>query len=86
MNVISSVTIAPLMATMCTGCHGLTNPGGSLDLTDFTTMHTITTDGRLAGIIQHQSPFKAMPPSGAGLSECHIQQVLVWIQQGAPNN
>lgn len=43
-------------------------------------------DGSLAGAIQHHANFAAMPPSGPMLSQCRIDQVLNWIQSGAPNN
>ena len=85
-NVTYSGTIAPLMMSMCTGCHGSTNPDGGLNLTSYNVMNIIAMDGRLAGTIQHQNFYYAMPPVGSGLSPCHIQQVLTWIQHGAPND
>ncbi len=85
-NVSYSGTIAPLMANMCNGCHGHTYPDGGLDLTSYNVMNIIALDGRLAGSIQHQNFYYSMPPVGSGLSPCHIQQVLTWIQHGAPND
>lgn len=85
-NVTYSATIAPTMSTFCTGCHGGSSPDGNIDLTTYAGLVPLVNDGRLAGSIQHQSGFSAMPPVGSGLSDCRINQVLDWIQMGAPNN
>lgn len=85
-NVTYGNTIAPLFANMCNGCHGGSSPDGNIDLTTYSGAHAVAANGHLAGALQHQSGFSAMPPVGSGLSQCHIDQVLQWIGQGAPNN
>lgn len=85
-NVTFSGTIVPTLSTFCTGCHGGSSPDGGIDLTTYAGVVPTVNDGTLAGAIQHQNGFEAMPPVGSGLSDCRIQQVLDWIAQGAPNN
>ena len=85
-NVTFSGTIVPTLSTFCTGCHGGSSPDGGIDLTTYAGVGPTVNDGTLAGAIQHQNGFEAMPPVGSGLSDCRIQQVLDWIAQGAPNN
>lgn len=86
LNVTYAGTIQPLLANKCNGCHGGSTPSGGLDLTQFAVVNTIALDGRFAGSIQHQAPYENMPPSGGMLPPCEIDQVLLWIDAGAPNN
>ncbi len=86
LNVTYSGTIRPVIQQRCQGCHSGANPQGGLDLSNWATMNLVAGDGRLAGSIQHQPTFTAMPPSGPMLNDCRIAQFLIWIEQGAPNN
>lgn len=86
LNVTFAGTIRPLVQQRCQGCHSGATPQGGLDFTAWGTLNTVAMDGRLAGAIQHQPTFTAMPPSGPMLSDCRIAQFLAWIDQGAPNN
>lgn len=86
-NVTYNSTIRPLFLSKCAGgsCHDAASPAGSIDLTTYADAFSTANDGSLAGAIQHESGFSAMPPS-QWLSQCEIDQVLIWIQDGAPNN
>ncbi len=79
-------TIYPLIQQRCLNCHSGSNPQGGLNFGSWSVLNTVAMDGRLAGSIQHHANFAAMPPSGPMLSQCRIDQVLTWIQNGAPNN
>lgn len=79
-------TILPIIQDRCDGCHGPNNPQGGLDFSSWNDLNTVAGDGRLALAIQHQTGAEPMPPSGPSLSQCRIDQVLAWIQDGAPNN
>lgn len=85
-NITYSGVIQPLVDGYCTGCHGGSTPEGGLDYTSWDDLHTVALDGRLAGSIQHQNPFTPMPPTGPMLPDCQIEQILIWIAEGAPNN
>lgn len=85
-NVTYSGTIVPLVQNRCLGCHSGGSPQGGLNFGSWAVLNTVAMDGRLAGAIQHQSPYTSMPPSGPMLPQCRIDQVLAWIQDGAPNN
>lgn len=86
LNVTYSGTIAPLVAQRCGGCHGGGSPQGGLDFGTWDDLHLVADDGRLAAAIQHLDGAVAMPPSGNMLPDCRIQQFLIWIADGAPNN
>jgi hypothetical protein len=85
-NVTYSGTILPLVQARCLGCHSGGSPQGDLDYSTWDMLHDVAMDGRLAGAIQHQYPFTSMPPSGPMLPPCRIDQFLIWIADGAPNN
>ena len=85
-NVTYSGTIAPWLQFKCNGCHSGSAPQGGLDLTTWAAASTVALDGRMPGAIQHQSPYVSMPPAGGMLPQCDIDKVLIWIQDGAPNN
>ena len=86
LNVTFAGTIRPIVQLRCQGCHSGATPQGGLDFTAWGTLNMVALDGRLAGAIQHQATFTAMPPSGPMLSDCRIAQFLDWIDLGAPNN
>jgi len=86
LNVTYAGTIRPMVQQRCQGCHSGATPQGGLDFSTWGNLNLVATDGRLAGAIQHQATFTAMPPSGPMLSDCRIAQFLEWIDQGAPNN
>lgn len=85
-NVTYAGSIQPLFQTACNGCHSGSSPDGGLDLTSYSTCNMIALDGRLAGAVQHQATYQAMPPSGGMLPQCAIDGILIWIEDGAPNN
>lgn len=85
-NVTYSGTIQPIIASNCLGCHQGASPQGGLNFTSWSVLNNVATTGRLAGAIQHQTPYASMPPSGPGLSQCNIDKILIWVQDGAPNN
>lgn len=85
-NVSYSGTIAPLVAQRCGGCHGGGSPQGGLDFSSWAVLNSVAIDGRLAAAIQHQAGAPAMPPFSTQLPDCRIDQFLIWIEAGAPNN
>ena len=85
-NVTWSGSIIPLLANKCVGCHSGTNASGGLNFTAWPVVNMVALDGRLAGAVQHQASYVSMPPSGGMLPQCEIDQLLIWIGEGAPNN
>lgn len=81
-----SATIFPIIQQRCLNCHSGANPQGGLNFGSWAELNAVATSGALAGAIQHQPTFTAMPPSGPMLNDCRISQMLTWIQTGAPNN
>ncbi|MGV3637112.1 MAG: hypothetical protein ACO1NQ_05640 [Flavobacteriales bacterium] len=86
LNVTYSGTIRPVIEARCQGCHSGATPQGGLDFSSWSVLNAVANDGRLAASIQHEAGVPAMPPSGSRLSDCRIEQFLIWIEAGAPNN
>ena len=86
-NVTFSGTIQPLMAAKCAGgsCHDANSPAANINLTGYPGAQAVANNGSLAGAVQHQYPYASMPP-GQWLTQCEIDQILMWIADGAPNN
>lgn len=81
-DVTYSQTIAPIIAASCAtaGCHA-----AGATIGDFTTHAGIAAEAT-AGHLKHEViDDQTMPPSGA-LSTAKQDQILCWINAGAPNN
>lgn len=85
-NVTYSGTIANTMETYCTGCHDNVSPSASIDLTTYAGVAAIAEDGSLLGTIQHEAGYVAMPYGGSWLPDCKIEEILIWVQNGYPND
>lgn len=81
-----SEAIQPLIAAFCAGCHGGVDPEGGLDLTTYAGVVGAISYSDLMGRVNGTSAYDAMPPSGNGLSDCQIDQLQRWIDDGMPNN
>jgi Planctomycete cytochrome C len=86
-NVTYSGTIQPILQSNCSGssCHDANDPAGNINLTNHAGAAAVANNGHLAGAIQHAYGYTAMPPN-LWLSQCDIDKILIWVQDGAPNN
>jgi hypothetical protein len=66
------------------GCHLGPNGVGGLDLSTFTSAQRIAADGEMMGRIKNTNG-PLMPPGGK-LSDCDIEKIQSWINDGAQNN
>ena len=85
-NVSYSGFIAPLFTTFCNGCHSGGNPSGGILLNSYSGVKAVAQNGRLIGAISWSAGFQRMPQSGNKLSNCSIDKIQAWINDGAPNN
>lgn len=85
-NVTYSGSIAPILQSRCTGCHGATNPQGNINLTTYANVAALANAGALYGAVDRQPNYAAMPPSGSKIPQCELDLIRIWIQNGTPNN
>lgn len=80
--------ILPIFHLRCNNnvCHGGPFPQGRVSLTSFAGVIKVAEDGRLAGAINHLPGFNPMPVDSEKLSECEIEKIQTWINEGAADN
>ncbi|MBL0342474.1 MAG: hypothetical protein IPP71_17170 [Bacteroidetes bacterium] len=84
-NVTYTKNIAPLFLSNCgtnNSCHSASNAQGGIILDNYAAAASVD-DITLIGCIEQQTGFSAMPPSGK-MSDCGINQIKIWIQNGKP--
>lgn len=85
-SVTFSGKVWPLIENSCFGCHSGPSPSGNVALADYTSIAEAANSGKLYGAISHSEGFTPMPKSAPKLSDCKIEQVKIWIEDGTPNN
>ena len=86
LNVTFSQTINPILQNKCIGCHNNSNSSGGVNLSSHSTVQIVALNGRLYGAVSHTPPYIPMPYNSAQLPTCEIEQIRVWIDNGALNN
>ena len=85
-NVTFSKSIVPLLTKYCYGCHSNANApaqGRGVKLQDIGDVRANI--NQVYDAITWQG-FYRMPQDGAKLTDCEIREVLIWKQNGMPNN
>lgn len=80
-----AVQIWPMMQSYCTGCHSSSAPGGGIVIADYDNMVALAENGSLMGSIRWESGYSKMP-TNQQLSECNINLLQKWIDEGFPDN
>jgi len=85
-NITYTGTIKPIMLLNCAtaGCHDAASQAGGFDYSTRNGMITEIQNGKLLGSIKHGAGYIAMPQSGGKLSDCDIQKITIWINNGYP--
>lgn len=78
--------ILPILENNCISCHNSSNPSGNIILEDYQNIRKHAETGRLLGVIKHESGYPSMPQNASQLSNCTINQIEAWIEQGLKNN
>ena len=85
-DVSYAMTIVPILQNTCIGCHGGSAPSGGINLSNHAGVQAVALNGRLVGAVSHDPAYSPMPQGGAQLSDCKIDQIRAWAEDGAPNN
>lgn len=78
--------VRPILDSGCLSCHNSGNPSGGVVLDNFNGVRAAAESGRLLGAISWTGPYQRMPLGGLQLSDCKIQQIETWINEGMKNN
>lgn len=82
-NVTFSDVIWPMLQNNCTGCHTSSNPGGGITISNYNDVAALVSNGMLMGTVRYEAGFSPMP-ANKQLSDCKIDQLQVWIDDGFP--
>lgn len=87
-NMKYATNVVPVLRANCYSCHGSgTNSGSNgIVLEGHSNILPYANNGTLIGVITHASGFPQMPQGGPKLSDCNINIIRSWINNGAQNN
>jgi len=88
-NVTFTATVKPILQASCLACHSnskAANSGGGIKLENYADVQIHAKNGKLMGTIKHLSGYQEMPLGGGKLTDCEINQMQKWIDNGILNN
>jgi len=87
-NMKYSTNVVPILTSNCYRCHGVSTNSGSFGivLEGYNNIKPYAESGTLIGVITHASGFLPMPQDGGKLSDCNINIIRSWINNGIQNN
>lgn len=85
-NVTYSATISVIMSSNCNTCHSGSTAQAGIKTDNYTDLKTIADNEKLWGVVNHLSGFSPMPKDRPMLSDCDLNKIRIWIEEGALNN
>lgn len=85
-NMTYAANIKPILQNACFSCHGNGLSQNGINFDTYSGVKAVADNGKLVGAITHASGFSPMPQSAPKLSDCNINKIKDWVNQGAPNN
>jgi len=87
-NVTFSATVKPILQASCYNCHSNSNSaskGSGIKLENYADVKVRAGD-HLMGSVKHEPGHIPMPLDGGKLTDCEINQLQKWIDNGMLNN
>ncbi len=78
--------VLPILQDNCYSCHNQASNQGGVTLEGYSNLKIYVDNGKLLGVIKHQSGFPQMPQGQPQLEQCQIDKMEAWVNQGSPNN
>lgn len=85
-SVSFSTNVFPIIQNYCNGCHSTNSTLSSIKLSTYNDIKLAVSNGSLIGSVNYDQGFVPMPKNGNQLSQCKIDIIQKWINDGAPNN
>lgn len=88
-NVTFSGNVKPILQASCLSCHSnakALQSGGGIPLENYADVVKQANNGKLMGTIRHDQGYLPMPNGGGKLTDCEINQLQTWIDNGKLNN
>jgi hypothetical protein len=77
--------VSPIMTDNCVSCHSGGAPAGNIPLETYSEVKVQADNGKLLGSIKHEAGYSPMPKNQSQLSECDVNKIEAWINQGTKN-
>ena len=85
-NVTYSGTIAPLLEMNCINCHKASIQSGGIRLDGYNFVYPLAITDTLFKSMNFEAGYKGMPYNGQKLSDCKLDEIKIWVNDGAPDN
>ena len=85
-QVTYSGTVLPILQNNCFHCHDAQNKLGNVTLEGYDNLKVYVENGHFLGAIRRENGFSPMPQDAPQLDDCLIDQIAVWVADGAPDN
>lgn len=85
-NVTYSGTISGIMNGNCNACHSGPTANANVITDNYDDLKIIADNGRLWGVVNHESGYSPMPKDRPKLSECDLSKIRIWLDNGALND
>lgn len=86
-NITYSGAVKPILDLNCaySGCHAEVGAAAGINLATHAGVVAYSSANLLSSI-NHDGNASPMPKNGNKLSDCDIQKITLWVQNGQPNN
>jgi len=85
-NIAWTSKISDIMQKNCVVCHGPDLAFSGIRTDTYGAILIIVEDGRLRGVVNHLAGYLKMPKDRDKLPECELNQINIWLDNGAPEN
>lgn len=88
-NVTFAANVKPILQASCYSCHSNSNAassGAGIKLENHADVQNLAKNGNLMGAVKHSNGYSFMPKGGGKLTDCEIDQLQKWIDNGTLNN
>lgn len=85
-NVTFAESVTPILSANCYACHSTSVATAGIVLDTYAGVKKQADNGSLVGAITHAAGFTPMPQGGAKLSNCNIDKIKKWVEEGAEDN
>jgi cytochrome c553 len=85
-NMSFQTDIQPILQSSCVSCHNSGFASGGINLEGFENVKPLAQSGLLSKVINHANGVPAMPMNTDKLSDCTINKIDAWIEQGVKDN
>ena len=84
-NSTYTADVSTILKANCYSCHGNGNADGGINLDTYDNVKSVAQSGALLGTITHATEYPPMPQGQPQLSDCDINTIRSWINNGIQN-